>query len=454
MDTTRSPLTSGPIFKPLLRFMLPVMLAALLQAMYGAVDLIVIGRFESPEIVQSATAAVGTGSMIMTLLTYVISGLTMGATVTLGTRIGAQDSEGAGRTVGSAVCIFAVFAIVMTVLLYVCAPLFARLMNAPSVELTVQYLRICALGILFITAYNAVSGLFRGIGNSKLPLVFVAVACVVNIVLDLLTVCVFHMGVAGVALATIAAQAVSVILSLLTIHRIQLPFIFSRKMLRPWKPETGRILVAGIPLALQDFLTNLSFIVINAAANRLGPNAALWPAIAAGYSVDNKLTTFMMIPPVAFLQSMSVFVAQNRGAGRPERIRKGLHFMSASALCAGALLALLCFFGGRAMAGIFTTDADTIAYAAEYLRGFAADMLIGCLLLMMLGYFNGSGHSGFVMVQGLVGAFAVRIPVVLLLAKWDRVRLFHLGLGCAAASYASLLLCLAFYCRLNRKKRM
>lgn len=194
METRKNALTTGPIYKPLIRFMLPVMLASLLQAMYGAVDLIVIGRFESPQVVQSATAAVGTGSMIMTLLTYVISGLTMGATVTLGTHIGAKDREGASRTVGSTICIFSFFALLMTVILYAFAPVFARLMNAPSVELTVTYLRICAVGVVFITAYNAISGLLRGIGNAKLPLVFVSIACITNIVLDLLTVCVFHMG--------------------------------------------------------------------------------------------------------------------------------------------------------------------------------------------------------------------------------------------------------------------
>lgn len=324
-------------------------------------------------------------------------------------------------------------------------------MNAPSIELTVSYLRICAVGIMFITAYNAISGLLRGIGNAKLPLIFVSIACITNIVLDLLTVCVFHMGVVGVALATIAAQAVSITLSLLTLRRIELPFAISRAMLRPWKSETRRILSAGIPLALQDFLTNLSFVVINAVANRLGPDAALWPAIAAGYSVDNKLTTFMMIPPVAFLQSMSVFVAQNSGANQPERIRKGFRYMAATALCAGAALALLCVFAGRWMAGLFTTDEATIRYAADYLRGFSVDMLIGCLLLMMLGYFNGSGHSGFVMLQGLIGGFAVRIPVVLMISQQESAGLMQLGLGCATASYASLFLCIAFYLWMGKK---
>ena len=209
------------------------------------------------------------------------------------------------------------------------------------------------------------------------------------------------MGVAGVAISTITAQAVSVVLSLVVMTRIELPFELSLKTVRIWKAETGSILVTGIPLALQDLLTNLSFIVINAVANKLGPDAALWPAIAAGYSVDNKITTFMMILPSAFLQSMSVFVAQNTGAGKLGRIRKGFGYMVPTTLGTGLLLAALCFFGGSGLARISATDAATIYYAAEYLKGFAGDMLIGCLVLMMLGYFNGEGHSTFVMLQGL-----------------------------------------------------
>ena len=223
------------------------------------------------------------------------------------------------------------------------------------------------------------------------------------------------MGVAGVAISTITAQAVSVVLSLVVMTRIELPFELSLKTVRIWKAETGSILVTGIPLALQDLLSNLSFIVINAVANKLGPDAALWPAIAAGYSVDNKITTFMMILPSAFLQSMSVFVAQNTGAGKLGRIRKGFGYMVPTTLGTGLLLAALCFFGGRGLARIFATDAATIYYAAGYLKGVAADVLIGCLVLMMLGCFNGGGHSTFVMLQGLFSAFAVRIPVVLLL---------------------------------------
>lgn len=260
------------------------------------------------------------------------------------------------------------------------------------------------------------------------------------------------MGVAGVAVATITAQAISVILSLLIMSKIDLPFDVNGKMIRLYTGETRAILGTGLPLAVQDFLTNISFVVINSVANQLGTDSSAWSAIAVGYSVDNKLTTFMVILSVAFLQSMSVFPAQNVGAKQPERIKKGFRYMVFTTLGAGVILAALCFFGGSLLAGIFTNDADSILYAAQYLKGFAADMLVGCTVLMMLGYFNGCGHSTFVMFQGLFSAFCVCIPAVLLLSKLPDVTLAHLGLGCAAASYSSLMICVAFFFVINRKK--
>ena len=452
----KNSLISGAIFSPMMKFMLPVIAATFLQAMYSAVDLLVIGRFVStdPTIVQNATAAVGTGGMIMTLITYVIQGLTTGITVTLGRYIGAKDRNGATRTVGSAICIFAVMAVGLTVLMEIGAPYFAKWMNAPDVELTTLYLRICGAGLIFITAYNGISGLFKGIGNSNLPLVFVGIACVVNIILDLVLVIVVGMGVAGVAIATITAQAVSVVLSLIIIARKKLPFDVNKKSIRFHSGETKSILLAGVPLATQDFLTNLSFVVINSVANQLGSDPTVWSAIASGYSVDNKLTAFMMAIPVAFLQSMSVFTAQNVGAKQPDRIKKGLRYMIFTSLGGGAVLALLCYFGGGAMSSIFTSDTQSIYYAAEYLKGYSIDALIACLLLMLTGYFNGQGHSTFSMMQGLIGAFCVRIPIILAISKMADATLFQIGFFGAMATYAQLIICICFYFVFKKKDDM
>ncbi len=259
------------------------------------------------------------------------------------------------------------------------------------------------------------------------------------------------LGVAGVAIATISAQAVSVALSLIIISRKQLPFDVSKKSVRFHPGETKSILLAGVPLATQDFLTNFSFVVINSVANQLGSDPSVWSAIASGYSVDNKLTVFTMAIPVAFLQSMSVFTAQNVGAKQPERIKKGLRHMILTAIGAGALLSLLCYFGGSAMAGIFTADAQSIYYAAQYLKGYAADALIACLLLMITGYFNGQGHSTFSMTQGLIGAFCVRIPIILAISRMADATLFQIGFFGAMATYAQLIICICFYFYIRKK---
>lgn len=449
----KSTLTSGAIYGPLLKFMLPVMAATFLQAMYSAVDLLVIGQFVSTDatITQNATSAVGTGGMIMTLITYVIQGLITGITVTLGRFIGAKDRDGATRTVGSAICIFAVMGVGLTVIMEIGAPYFARWMNAPDVEMCTLYLRICGGGLIFITAYNGISGLFKGIGNSNLPLVFVGIACVVNIALDLILVVVVGLGVAGVAIATISAQAVSVVLSLIIIARKKLPFDVNKKSIRFHPGETKSILLAGCPLAAQDFLTNFSFVVINSVANHLGSDSTVWSAIASGYSVDNKLTAFMMAIPVAFLQTMPVFTSQNVEAKRPDRIKKGLRYMIFTALGAGILLSLLCYFGGSTMASIFTSDKDSIYYAAQYLKGYAADAVVACLLLMITGYFSGQGHSTFSMIQGLIGAFCVRIPIILAISRMANATLFQIGFFGAMATYAQLIICICFYFYIRKK---
>jgi Na+-driven multidrug efflux pump len=332
------------------------------------------------------------------------------------------------------------------------APIFAKAMQAPSVSLTVLYLRVCSAGLLAITAYNVISGLFRGSGNSKLPLVFVAIACFANIILDLITVAVFHMGVAGVAFSTIFAQLISVVFSVVAIKKMDLPFDFGISYVKLWKGITSQILKAGIPLSLQDFLTNMSFVVINGVANGLGSDPSKWSAIAAGYSVDNKITVFLMIVPCAFLQAMAVFTAQNYGAERRDRISKALKYMVATTAAAGIILACLAIFGGNILATIFTSNQETVTYAAMYLKGFSLDCLFGSLLLMLLGFFNGMGHSNFVMIQGLVGAFVIRIPVILAIGTMANANLTMLGLGSASATCGGLILCMLYYFAKVRKE--
>lgn len=435
----------GPILPPLLRFTLPVLLALFLQAMYGAVDLMVVGQFGQP----ADVSAVSTGSQVMHTVTCLVTGLSMGATVLLGQKLGEGRSEEGGQVLGSAIALFAAVALALTgVMVWAASPM-ARLMQAPAEAFgqTVTYVRICSGGAVFIVAYNVLGAMFRGIGDSKTPLLTVFIACVVNIAGDLILVGACGLGVAGAALATVLAQAASVVLCLLFTARRGLPFAFSRRDIR-FEPRCVRhILALGVPVALQDVLVSISFLAIAAIVNGLGVIAS------AGVGVAEKLCGFIMLVPSSFGQSLSAFVAQNIGAGRKGRAKKAMLYGMASSLCCGVVLAWLSFFHGGLLAGLFARDTEVIAAAADYLRAYAIDTLLTSILFCFIGYFNGRGSTAFVMIQGIVGAFLVRIPVSLYMSRLEQVSLFKVGLATPCSTAVQIMLFLGGYAVASARDR-
>ena len=440
--------TEGQIFSPLIRFALPVLLALFLQTMYGAVDLLVVGQFGG-DMADVYVSAVSTGSQIMHTITVVITGLAMGLTVYVGMKIGAGQKEEAGKIIGSGIGLFGVLAVVLTAAMVLTAPLLARVMHAPkeAFDETVTYIVICSAGAVFIIAYNLVGSIFRGIGDSKMPLVTVAIACVLNIIGDLLFVAVFRMGAAGAAIATISAQAVSVALSLVIIRTRELPFTFSVKDIRLRGIFIKEILKLGIPVALQDLLVSISFLAIIAIVNSLGLTES------AGVGVAEKMCGFLMLVPSAYMQSMSAFVAQNIGAGKPERARKALWCGIASSLAAGVIMGYFTFFHGDLLAGIFARDTEIIMAAADYLKAYAIDCLLTSFLFCFIGYFNGCSNTTFVMLQGIIGAFGVRLPVSWLMSRQAVVSLFHIGLATPASTVVQIILCGVYFCITIRKTK-
>lgn len=444
--------TEGKIFTPLIRFALPVLFALFLQTMYGAIDLLVVGQFGG-DLADVYVSAVSTGSQVMQALTVVITGLAMGLTVFVGKEIGAGMREKAGKIIGSGICLFGLIALAVTVIMVCTAPMLARMMHAPEEALaqTVSYIVICSAGTVFIVAYNLVGSIFRGIGDSKIPLITVAIACVLNIAGDMLLVAVFHMGAAGAAIATVTAQAVSVLISLLIIRRRELPFSLSVKDIRPNGAYIGQILKLGIPIAFQDLLVNISFLVIIAIVNSLGLTAS------AGVGVAEKMCGFLMLVPSAFMQSMSAFVAQNMGAGKPERARRALLCGIASSLIASVIMAYFTFFHGEVLAGIFAKDTQVILAAADYLKAYALDCLLTSFLFCFIGYFNGCSRTTFVMAQGIIGAFGVRLPVSWFMSRQAQVTLFHIGLATPASSLVQIILCGGYFlilmCRTQNEKK-
>ena len=427
----------GPILSPLLRFTLPVLLALFLQAMYGAVDLAVVGQFGQP----ADVSAVSTGSQVMHTVTCLVTGLSVGATVLLGQKLGEGKAEEGGQVLGSAIALFGLVALALTAVMIWAASPMAQLMQAPEEAFaqTVSYVLVCSGGAVFIVAYNVLGAMFRGIGDSKTPLLTVLIACVVNIAGDLLLVGACGLGVTGAALATVPAQGVSVALSLVFTYHRGLPFAFSRRDIRFDPRHIGRILRLGAPVALQDVLVSVSFLAIAAIVNGLGVIAS------AGVGVAEKLCGFIMLVPSAFGQSLSAFVAQNIGAGQRDRAKKAMLYGMGASLCCGLVLFWLSFFHGDLLAGLFARDAETINAAADYLRAYAIDTLLTSLLFCFIGYFNGRGNTTFVMAQGIVGAFLVRIPVSMAMSRLEPVSLFRVGLATPCSTAVQIVLFLGFY---------
>jgi putative MATE family efflux protein len=440
--------TEGKIFSPLIRFVLPVLLAVFLQAMYGAVDLLVVGQFGG-ELADVYVSGVSTGSQLMHTVTTGITGLAMGLTVFVGRKIGAGQKKEAGEIIGSGIWLFGLIAVILTVVLVFAAPALARTMRAPeeAFDQTVLYITICSAGSVFIVAYNLLGSIFRGIGDSKTPLMTVAIACVLNIAGDLLMVAVFHMGAAGAAIATVFAQAASVLVSLVIIKKRKLPFAFSMKDIRAKAAYIKETLVLGTPIALQEVLVGISFLAIIAIVNNLGLTES------AGVGVANKVCAFLMLIPASFMQAMSAFVAQNIGAGKPERARKALWCGIGSSLVIGVVMAYITFFHGDLLAGIFAKDADVILASADYLKAYAIDCILTSFLFCFIGYFNGLGSTTFVMIQGIVSAIGVRLPISWLMSELVPTSLFRIGLATPASTIVQIILCGVYFALTLRKRK-
>lgn len=393
MKSEKSDFTQGSILKKLVLFMLPILGALVLQAAYGAVDLLVVGHFGST----SGLSAVSTGSQVLNLVTFVVTQFAMGITVLIARYLGEKRPQYIGQVIGGAVVVFALISAALFVVMVGFARPISVLMQAPAeaVDLTASYVRICGGGIFFIVAYNLLSAIFRGLGDSKSPLLFVLVACIVNVFGDLALVAGLHMDAAGAAIATVAAQAVSVVCAVIMLLKKKLPFRLQKSDFR-LNLQCRKFLGIGLPLALQEFLTQLSFLALCAFVNRLGLEAS------SGYGVACKIVNFAMLIPSALMQSMAAFVSQNIGAGNPKRAKHSMFTGIGIGLVFGCAVFALVWLKGDLLCSVFTTEAAVIANGFAYLKGFAPETIATAVLFSIVGYFNGSNKTVWVMVQGLV----------------------------------------------------
>lgn len=433
--------TQGNILKKLIRFMIPILGALVLQAAYGAVDLLVVGRFGST----AGLSAVSTGSQILNLVTFVITQLAMGITVLIARYIGEKETNQIGQLLGGSTVVFSILAVVLFTVMVFFSHSLAILMQAPNeaVSLTSTYVKICGAGIFFIVAYNVLSAIFRGLGDSKSPLIFVAIACVVNIVGDLVFVAGLHMDAAGAAIATVLAQAISVILALVMLKRRELPFCLIGKDFR-LNHQSRRFLNVGLPLALQECLTQLSFLALCAFVNRLGLDAS------SGYGVACKIVNFAMLVPSALMQSMASFVSQNVGAGKEDRAKKVLFMGMSVGIFVGAFVFVGVFFFGNTLTSIFTTDEAVIIKGYDYLKGFAPETIVTAILFSMIGYFNGHEKTVWFMIQGVVQTLLVRLPLAYIMSIQPNASLTYIGLAAPVATCFGIVLNVIYYHKMKR----
>lgn len=435
-SNNKTDFTQGSILKKLFWFMLPILGALILQAAYGAVDLLVVGKFGST----AGLSAVSTGSQVLNLVTFVVTQFAMGITILIARYIGEKKTGQIGKVLGGGVVVFTIISIGLFIFMVCFARLISVLMQAPTeaVSLTTVYVRICGSGIFFIVAYNVLAAIFRGLGDSRSPLIFVFVACIVNIVGDMLLVAGLHMDAAGAALATVLAQAVSVVCAIVMLFRKKLPFSIAKSDFRLNK-QCRKFLEIGLPLALQEFLTQLSFLALCAFVNRLGLEAS------SGYGVACKIVNFAMLIPSSLMQSMASFVSQNVGAGNKKRARQAMFTGIGIGAAFGCVVFCIVMFKGDVLAGCFSNDAAVIQKGFEYLKGFAPETILTAVLFSMIGYFNGNNKTLWVMIQGLTQTLLVRLPMAYIMSIQPNASLTNIGIAAPTSTVVGIVLNIIFF---------
>lgn len=435
-------LTTGSVFKSIIFFSLPYLLSYLLQTLYGMADLFIIGQFEGV----ASTTAVSIGSQVMHMLTVMVVGLAMGSTVSIGQSVGANDKKSAATNIGNTVTLFMLLSLILTVILLVLVKPIVSIMSTPTEAIpgTIDYLTICFIGIPFITAYNIISSIFRGMGDSKSPMYFIAVACAANIGLDYLFMGPLHMGPAGAALGTTLSQAISVITSLAVIFRRKSGISVTKNDFRPQHTVMGKILKIGFPIALQDGLIQISFIVITIIANRRGLNDA------AAVGIVEKVMSFLFLIPSSMLSTVSALGAQNIGAGKAERAKLTLRYAALIAVCFGTVTAITIQFIAEPVVALFTNaatqdGAETVHLGGQYLRGYVWDCIFAGIHFSFSGYFCACGKSIISFIHNIIAILLVRIPGVYLTSLLFPATLFPMGLATAAGSLLSVMICAAAF---------
>lgn len=430
-------LTKGNIFQALIRFSLPYLLSCFLQTFYGLADLYVTGQYNGADTI----SAVSIGSQVMHMLTMIIVGLAMGSTVTISQSVGEKNKEKAEKAVGNTVFLFLFVSVFLTIILLACTDKILRIIAVPPEALvqTKLYLMICFGGIPFITAYNIISCIFRGMGDSRSPLYFVAAACVMNIVLDFIFIGSFHMGATGAAFGTVLSQTASVILAFMMIRKKSIGLSVKKEDFLPQRQVLSNILKVGVPIAFQDGFIQVSFMIITIIANQRGV------VVAASVGIVEKLISFFFLVPSAMLSSVSAIAAQNVGAGKDDRASKVLKYGVIVAVSFGTIVAAACQFLAPAILGLFADDTEVIRMGSQYLRAYVFDCIAAGVHFCFSGYFCAYGRSILSFMQNVVSIILIRIPGAYLASVLFPDTLYPMGLAAPAGSLLSSVICVVVF---------
>ncbi len=436
-------LTQGNVFKILVQFALPFLFASFMQAFYGAVDLYVVGRYGGA----ADIAAVNIGSQTMQIITSFVIGISMGITVRLAHNVGSKNDEEAAYTVGNGILFFLVIAVVITPLMIWQSDNLVSIMKTPidAVPQTTSYVLICSIGLPFIIAYNVIAAILRGVGDSKTPMYFIGVACVVNVVGDFVLVGVFDRGVAGAAIATVLAQAISSLCGLIYLIYHGFSFPFGRNFIKWRKENIKKIAIVGLPIAMQDTLINLSFIALTVIANARGLVAS------SAVGVVEKLIMFMFLVPSAMLSSISAITAQNLGAGQRKRAVQTVKYGILIAGLFGVLMCALSWLIPDVLTGIFTEDQDVMKAAGEYLKTYSIDCILVAITFCINGYLCGEDKSIVTFIHSVISIFVVRIPAAYLLSKMFPDSLLPMGLASPLGSVMSIIILAGYFSFIKKK---
>lgn len=436
--------TTGSVLKAVLGFSLPYILSYFLQTLYGMADLFIIGQFNGVE----STTAVSIGSQVMHMLTVMLVGLAMGTTVMVGQAIGAGKREEASYAIGNTITLFMGLSVILMAGLLFSVRLVVNVIATPAeaVSGTVSYLTVCFIGIPFITAYNIISAIFRGMGDSKSPMYFIAAACVANIALDYLFIGGMKLGPAGAALGTVISQTISVVVSLIVIFKRKTGLELTKRKIIPQRRTMAGLLKIGIPVALQDGFIQIAFIAITVIANKRGLNDA------AAVGIVEKIIGIMFLVPSSMLQTVSALCAQNIGAGKHDRARITLQYAVVMTMIWGTAACILMQFDAEPFVGMFSDNAQVVILGSQYMRGYIWDTILAGIHFCFSGYFCAYGWSGISFIHNSISIVCVRIPFACLASRYYADTLFPMGLASPAGSALSVVICVGAFFWMRKKK--